>query len=415
MPRRAKELTAAKVRTGAPGRHCDGEVAGLYLYVRDATRKYWLFRYTPRGGKMREMGLGAAVGPGEVSLAEARKKAREQRELLRAGKDPLDERDAKNAKKKADDALAAAKVMTFDQCAGAYIKAHEAAWRNAKHRQQWANTLRDHASPIIGGLPVASIDTGLIMRVLEPMWTTKSETASRVRGRIESILDWARVRGYREGENPARWRGHLDHLLPSRRKMRAVKHHAAMPWPDVPGFMAGLRERTDIPAKALEFCVLTATRSGEVFGAQWSEIDFVAKVWTVPAHRTKANREHRVPLSDAALRVLERLPRIKGEHRVFPVNSTAMASLLRRLGVNCTVHGFRSSIRDWCGEETHFPREVAEAALAHAVGDEVERAYRRGDALEKRRKLMDAWASFCERPEATGEVIPLKRGGVHGD
>ncbi len=409
MARQGKPLTPLEVKTAPPGRHCDGGATSLYLLVRTVNgklRRYWIFRYTPRGGKMREMGLGRADGPNSMSLAAARDKARDLHQRVRKGGDPLEEDRAKNAREKASKALEAAKTMTFDECATAYIKAKEEAWGNAKHRQQWVATLATYASPVIGSLPVADIDTGLVLKILEPIWGKKRETASRLRGRIESVLDYARVKGWRTGENPALWRGHLEHSLASRPK--AEKHHAAMPYHDVPAFMQSLRGRGDMPALALQCTILTAARSGEVLGATWGEIDLAKALWTVPENRMKAGKEHRVPLSGAALDMFERLPRIEGEDRLFPVGMVAMTSLLKRMGVEATVHGFRSSFRDFAGEETHFSREVAEAALAHKSGDKAEHAYRRGDALEKRRKLMQAWADFCERPKATGEVISIQ-------
>jgi integrase len=358
---------------------------------------------------MREAGLGPAIGPSSGSLASAREKARELHVLVRQGKDPLDEGKSEKARAKADAALISAKAMTFDQCSIAYIAAHETAWRNAKHRAQWRSTLETYAAPIFGSLPVAAIDTGFVMRAIEPIWTTKPETASRLRGRIESVLDWARVRGYREGENPARWRGHLDQLLPARSKVRTVKHHAALPWRDVPTFMQYLNgfPAGHISALAMKFTILTAARTGEIIGAQWNEFDFKARIWTVPASRMKAGREHRVPLSEAAMDVLENMPRIKGESRVFPISNMAMAMLLRRLGIEATVHGFRSSFRDWAAESTNFPREICEAALAHTVGSKVELAYLRSDLFAKRARLMSAWADYCNRPVQVGEVISL--------
>jgi hypothetical protein len=279
MPKKAAGLTAAKVRTAQPGRYGDG--AGLYLLVRPAEAKYWIFRYT-RAGKMREMGLGPAAGPAAVSLKDAREKARELHYAARNGLDPLDERDTKEAKRKADEALAAAKAMTFDACAAAYITAHQAGWRNAKHASQWPNTLRDYVSPVFDALPVDAVDTGLVMKALEPIWTLRPETASRVRGRIESVLAWATVRGYRTGANPAQWRNHLDHLLPARSKVRKVEHHSALSYHDVPAFMARLRERPDISSAALQFLILTAARSGEVLGARWSEFDIGRKSGRFP-------------------------------------------------------------------------------------------------------------------------------------
>ncbi|MCH5374054.1 MAG: site-specific integrase, partial [Planctomycetes bacterium] len=300
------------------------------------------------------------------------------------------------------DELEAAKSKSFDECAAAYIAAHEVGWRNPKHRQQWRNTLSTYASPVIGRLPVADIDTDLVMRVLEPIWTSKPETAGRVRGRIESILDWAATRGYRTGENPARWRGHLDHLLPKRSKVRRVRHHPALPYSEIGGFVAGLRDMDSVAARALEFVILTAARTGEVLGVRWDEVDFETGVWTIPAERMKNGREHRVPLSRAALDVLESVRPLRRNDYVFPGNrpkrplsNMALTMLLRRMGHDgITVHGFRSTFRDWAAEQTSAPREVAEMALAHTIGDSVEAAYRRGDLFEKRRDLMASWAEF---------------------
>ena len=306
--------------------------------------------------------------------------------------------------------------------ADAYIAAHEASWRNAKHRQQWRNTLDTYADPILGKLPVAQVEVGDVMRVLEPLWREKTETASRLRGRIESVLDYATARGWRSGENPARWRGHLDNLLPARSKVAKVEHHAALPWREIGAFMAALAEEEGVSALALRFAILTAARTGEVIGARWSEIDMQAAVWTVPADRMKAAREHRVPLSDAALDVLREVAKLRTEPEadgfVFPggkagkpLSSMALLMLLRRMERgDLTAHGFRSTFRDWCAEATNYPREVAEAALAHTLRDKTEAAYQRGDLMEKRRRLMAEWATFCARPAPAGEVVPLRLG-----
>jgi integrase len=296
--------------------------------------------------------------------------------------------------------------MTFRQCADAFIASHEAGWDNPKHRQQWVNTLAQHVHPVIGGLPVHAIDTPLVLKVIEPLWTTIPETASRIRGRIESVLDWARVRSYRAGENPARWRGHLDHLLPARSKVRRVEHHAALPYDAVGGFVAKLREESSIAARALEFVILTAARLGEVRGAIWDEIDLRNRLWTVPPSRMKAKKEHRVPLNDAAIAVLKRMHNVRHSDLVFPgtragkqiAPTTALLLVKRLADADVNVHGFRSTFRDWAAERSTFPSEVAEMALAHAVGDKVEAAYRRSDLFDKRRKLMDAWAAFCAKP-----------------
>jgi len=410
MPRRAKGVTAAQVERGSkPGRYGDG--AGLYLLVRSREAKFWLFRYV-RDGKMREMGVGPATGRTAVSLADARAKARELHDRVREGKDPLAEREAEKAKAKAEAAKAQASAMTFGQVAAMFLAAHEAGWRNEKHRQQWRNTLRDYVLPTLGAEPVADIDTGAVMRLLEPLWRDKTETASRVRGRIESVLDYAKARGWRDGENPARWRGHLDHLLPARAKVQRVRHHEALPWREIGGFMAGLREHTAISARCLEFLILTATRSGEVRGAKWREIDLDHAVWTIPAERMKAGREHRVPLSNAAIHVLRQMALLgcEPEAFVFPGYKGALSdvALAKAAGEGCTVHGFRSTFRDWCAEATNYPRELAEAALAHVLRDKTEAAYQRGDLIEKRRRLMAEWATFCSRALPAGEVVPLR-------
>jgi integrase len=304
--------------------------------------------------------------------------------------------------------LDAVKAMTFDQCADAYITAHDPSWSNPKHRQQWRNTLRDHASPTIGDLAVSAIDTGLVLKVLEPLWASRPETASRLRGRIESVLDWAKVRGLRDGENPARWKGHLDHLLPARARVRKVKHHPALPYGEIDALVTLLRAQEGTAARALEFLILTAARGGEVIGATWHEIDMDAAVWTIPAERMKGGREHRVPLSDRALAILEGM-RGRDRELVFPLSEKAMAMLLRRIGRNdVTVHGFRSTFRDWAAETTAYPNHVVELALAHAISNGVEAAYRRGDLFEKRRHLMDDWARYCATERTANGVTPIR-------
>jgi integrase len=387
-------LTAQMVKqTKEPGYHGDG--GGLVLRVTDNGVKGWLYRYKANG-KTREMGLGPVR---DVSLAEAREAAREARRLRRAGIDPIV---AKRARKDAAK-LEAAKAVTFTECADDYIKAHRASWTSAKHAEQWETTLRTYAYPVFGSLPVMSVDTALVVKVLDPIWSKKPETASRLRGRIESVLDFATVRGYRTGENPARWKGHLKEALPAISRVRRVKHHAAMPYTALPAFMTRLRTRGGVGALALEFCILTVARSGEVFGARWSEIDMLAGVWTIPGSRMKARVEHRVPLSAAALAVLRRAEALKVNDVVFPgqkpgrgLSDIGMSWVLEAMGHNnITTHGFRSSFRDWAAERTTFQREVIEVALAHAVGDKTERAYARGDLFEKRRELMSAWAGYC--------------------
>jgi integrase len=362
------------------------------------------------------MGLGAYP---DTSLAAARAKATEHRKQRQEGIDPLV---AKTAQLQAQ-RLSSAKSRTFREVAEEFIARHEAGWRNAKHRQQWRNTLATYVYSKVGELPVAAIDVGLVVQVLDPIWTAKPETASRVRGRIEAVLDAATVRGFRQGPNPAQWKGNLAHILPARTKVRKVTHHAALPFDDMPGFLTALRARQGMAARALEFAILTATRTGEVLGARWGEIDWIAKIWTVPADRMKAGREHHVPLSDAVLAVLEMVqplalacdgkpdpgaPIFPGPRRALPMSNMTMLMLLRRMKRDdLTAHGFRSTFSDWAAERTAYPREVVEMALAHAIENRVEAAYRRGDLFEKRRRLMTDWASYCEAPPA-GEVVPLR-------
>jgi integrase len=337
-----------------------------------------------------------------VSVAEAREKARECRARLNDGIDPLEHKNGLRAAAR----LEAAKAMTFDQCADSYITSHQAGWKNSKHAAQWRSTLTTYVTPVFGRLPIQHIDTTLIMKVLDPIWRTKAETASRLRGRIEAILSWAIVRGYRAGENPARWKGHLDQLLPVRTKVRAVEHHAALPYDEICAFMADLRMREAVAARALEFAVLTAARTNEVLGAKWDEIGIKAAIWTIPASRMKGKREHRVPLSDAALVVLERMQAVRDGNFVFPgakhgrpLSNMAMLVLLRRMGRgDLTAHGFRSTFRDWAAERTNFPSEVVEMALAHAISSKTEAAYRRGDLFDRRRRVMAEWAKFCSTP-----------------
>lgn len=407
MTREINKLSAAKVATlKEPGRYADG--GGLYLQISKWDTKSWIFRYQ-LDGKARHMGLGAVH---TFSLSEARKRAKEARQLVADGKDPIELKQAARAADRATEA----KRLTFSEAAEKYIAAHRAGWKNVKHADQWANTLTTYAAPVIGNLDVAAVEIAHVMKILEPIWTDKPETASRLRGRIESVLDWATARGYRQGENPARWRGHLDKLLPARSKIAKVKHQPALPHVELPAFMERLRKLPSMSARALEFTILAAARSGETRGATWQEIDLAAKVWTIPAGRMKAEREHRVPLSDRAVAILKALPREDGTPYVFPgaskgkpLSDMALLQCLRGLHEGVTTHGFRSTFRDWSGELTNFPREVAEAALAHVVGDKAEQAYRRGDALEKRRKLMEAWSRYCEtKPANDKNVTPIR-------
>jgi integrase len=401
---RTGKLTALKAeKAKAPGYYGDG--GGLFLQVSKYGSKSWVFRFKT-DGRLREMGLGSLDTYG---LSEARERARNCRKLRDEGKDPIEERNAARLAVK----LVAARAMTFEQCAEGYIAAHRAGWRNGKHRDQWSSTLATYVCPVFGGLPVQAIDTTLVMKAIEPIWTEKPETASRVRGRIESILDWATARSFRAGENPARWRGHLDKLLPKKTKVRRIEHHAALPYGEIAAFMVELQQQEGVAARGLEFAILTAARTGEVIGARWDEINLAERLWMVPAERMKADKEHRVPLSDAAIAILEDLSKIRHGDFVFPsgrtgrpISSMAMPMTLRRMGRgDFTVHGFRSSFRDWAAERTTFPAEVAEMALAHAVSDKVEAAYRRGDLFAKRRQLTDAWARFCTAPPAAGKVV----------
>jgi integrase len=400
----ALEVKALRKR---PGKHRVGPT-GLYLQVKPgAASASWLFRFM-RDGKQHWVGLGRYS---TFDVTEARQRARAYHQLIADGGDPLLARREQIAAAK----IASAKTLTFDQCAAAYIADHAAAWRSAKHRAQWATSLAAYVSPTFGSLPIAAVDDGLVLRALKAIWTTKPETAARVRGRIESVLDWAKVHGYRTGENPARWRGHLGHLLPARSKVRRVKHFAAMPYTEVGAFMTALREREGLAARALEFCVLTACRTSEALGACWDEID--GDVWVVPAERMKGSRPHRTPLSDRAVEILQSLPIVDGNPHIFagaragkPLAGMAMLLVLRAMGRgDVTAHGFRSSFRDWAAERTAFPREVAEMALAHAIPSAVEAAYRRSDLFDKRRQLMEAWATFCTQLSGTDNVTPLRR------
>jgi integrase len=415
MPRKAKGLSAAKVSKARPGRYCDG--GGLYLLVRSPKARFWIFRYV-RNGKMREMGLGSATGRNAVSLADAREDARELFKSHRKGGDPLAERRARKIAERAEDARA----VTFRQAAERYIEAHRAGWKNDKHAAQWPATLDRYTYRQIGNVSVQAIDTALVIKVLEPIWIKKPETASRLRGRIEQILDWAKAREYRTGENPARWKGHLKNLLPARSKVQRVVHHPALPYAEIGDFVVALRAQDGTAARALEFAILTAARTSEVVEARWDEIDIREKVWTVPGERMKAGKEHRVPLSGRAFEILKEMKAshdddaeyvFEGREPGTALSNMSLLMLLRRMGRDdLTVHGFRSTFRDWCAEQTNFPNEVAEMALAHTVGDKVEAAYRRGDLFQKRRSLAQAWAKYCGSPAPvqpiSGRVIQMR-------
>lgn len=392
----AGRLTARKVATAKAGKYSDG--GNLYLIVSPTGSRKWVLRFTWRGAA-KEMGLGSA---NDVPLADARESASEARRTLARGLNPIE------ARKSADG------IPTFGEIADTVCETLASGFRNEKHKAQWRMTLATYAAPL-RAKPVDTVTTEDVLSALKPIWAEKPETASRVRGRIEKVLDAAKAKGHRSGENPARWRGHLDHLLPKPLKLTR-RHHAAMAYENVPAFVGDLRTRNATAALALEFCILTAARSGEVLGLRRPEIDFDKKVWTVPAARMKAGREHRVPLSPRAFAIVKYLAEghsdefiFSGQVRRKPLSNMAMDMMLRRMkrdGV--TVHGFRSSFRDWAGNESSFPREVIETALAHVIGDKAEQAYRRSDALDKRRKLMDAWGAYCE-PRPSGNIVNLKR------
>jgi len=400
-------LTALSIKAAGAGYHADG--ANLYLRVAPkAGGRGWIFRYSI-AGRVRDMGLGSYP---EIGLAAARELAEKYRKLVKEGSDPIEYRRAQRATVR----LAAAKNLTFDECAREYLNEHESKWRSAKHRAQWGSTLKRYAFPAFGKLPASAIDVGLVLKCLKPIWNDKPETASRLRGRIEAVLDWASVHGYRHGENPARWKGNLKGALPSRSSLRDVEHHSALPYPEIGSFMTALRERNDVAALALEFTILTAARTAETIGATWDEVDLTEKVWKIPAGRTKAKREHRVPLSASALAVLRKLETIRDQDFLFPglkrgrpLSDMAMLVLLKCLARrDLTVHGFRSTFRDWAADRTNFQREVVEMALAHRVGSEAELAYRRSDFFERRRRLMAAWADYCDRPLSVGTLLLMR-------
>jgi integrase len=416
-PRSIHRLNALTVeRTRRAGKYADG--GGLYLQI-DGGSRAWHFRYRWLGTE-RYMGLGSVS---LISLSEARELAHQARKLLHDRVDPLAARQAERARKQRE----ARQSMTFDACAEKYIEAHKVEWKNPKHRQQWTNTLQTYASPVFGNLPVASVDTPLIMKAVQPIWAAKNETAARLRGRIETVLDWAKVNGYRSGDNPARWKGHLQQLLPARRKVHAVKHHAALPYAELPAFMPKLRRMEGVAARALEFLILTAVRTGDIRGKdrddrpamQWAHIDLTARIWTIP--KTKTDVEHAVPLSDAAIAVLKDVAAFGLKSGIVfpstdrlgePLSDAAMRSVLDRMGEGyetLTAHGFRATFKTWASEATDFQHEVIEAALAHGISDKLEAAYRRGTFFEKRRRLMAAWADFIVNRRGSDKVIPLNR------
>jgi integrase len=403
MPRSARELKPLDIqRLVSPGRHHVGVVPGLCLQVRSPTStsqrrcRTWVLRIVV-AGKRRDIGLG---GYPEVGLAQARQRARDVRDTVARGLDPLVQKREAQAKMHTERLMA----TTFERAAHEYLDAHSASWRNAKHAAQWRSTLATYTFPVLGQQLVRDVDRAQVLAVLQPIWQTKTETASRVRGRIEQVISFAVQAGYREdGLNPARWRGNLDKVLGDPQRITKTQHHRAISVAQAPAFMARLASVPGHGARALEFAVLTAARSGEVRGATWAEIDLDAAVWTIPAARMKAQREHRVPLSSAALSILRNLPRVvkgQGADIVFcntkqgPLSDMTLTAVMRRLGEEAVPHGFRSTFRDWAAEKTNYPNEVCEAALAHTVGDKVEAAYRRGDLFDKRRRLMTDWASY---------------------
>lgn len=410
MPKKAVELGALQVsRLKMPGRHAVGGVAGLHLWIKATGAKSWILRVLV-GPVRKDIGLG---GFPDVTLAGARDAARRARDQIVQGIDPVEQRKQARALLMAENATA----KTFSQCAEAFIEAKGDEWDNPKHRQQWTNTLKTYADPYIGELLVRDLTVTHILEVLQPIWKTKTETATRVRGRIEAVLDWATVRGYRQGDNPARWKGHLEQLLPKPSKVSKVEHHAAVALDDMAAFWGRLKGAKGVSARALEFAILAAARSGEVRGARWPEFDLDAKLWTVPPERMKGKREHRVPLSKQAIELLKAMPRVDGTDVVFPgmkgqpLSDMSLLKVMRSMGMEEVPHGFRSTFRDWAAERTNFPRDLAEMALAHVIESKVEAAYRRGDMFAKRLQMMQAWADFVETPVKNGNVVPMARTG----
>lgn len=419
MPKKSKELSAIAVANlksvvtsnGIKTRFMVGGANGLHLRIVDEA-KSWILRVTIKGIR-RDIGLGAYPG---VSLSTARKLANQHHDLIAQGIDPLAERRAKLEAARAEKL----KAKTFRECAEAYIAAHRGEWKNPKHAAQWSSTLETYAYPVFGSKLVEKVDTNLVLEVIEPLWTTKTETASRLRGRIEKVLGWATFRGFREGENPARWKDHLDHHLPLRSDVRKVKHHASLPYSEIGGFMVDLRKREGASARALEFAILCASRSGEVRGMTFGEVDFDRRLWTIPADRMKAEREHVVPLSDAAVAILQAQrasPPVDGHDGpdyVFPaprggaLSDMALTAVLKRMDrAGLTQHGFRSTFREWAGEVSKHPREVVEHALAHQLADKAEAAYQRGSLLPKRVLLMKDWANFCALAPTGGNIVSI--------
>ena len=402
-----KAITIQKLNK--PGKYGDG--GGLYLVIGRNGKKTWSYRFT-LNARAREMGLGSLD---DIPITYARDLAAEARLQVRQGKDPIQVREFK----KQAEAIKAARRITFDECAQQYIETHAPSWKSKKHQEQWRNTLATYASPIIGKLPVQDVDTNLVIKILEPIWLTKTETASRVRMRIEAILDWAKVRNFRSGENSARWKGHLNNILPARSKVQKAKHFKALDFREIPRFMAQLRAQEGVGALALQFTILTAARTTEVREATPDEFDLSNCLWIVPGERMKAGRPHTVPLSDSASQIVASMLESHQEQYIFPggrpgsaLSNGGLSSVLRRMGADITVHGFRSTFRDWTAERTNTPSWVAEKALAHVVADKVEAAYRRGELLDKRRILMAQWAQYCE--SKPGEVVKIGKASGGG-
>ena len=408
MPKKVKEKSAVEVRRiTRPGRHAVGGVNGLLLNVKESGTKSWVLRVMV-GGVRRYIGLGPFP---DVTLSQAREKARLKKDLIEQGIDPVQDRaDRRNALVEAQ-----ARHVTFADIVNICHEKKQAEFRNAKHSHDWVSSVKNYATPVIGKVPVKDIALHHILKVLEPIWTVKTETATRVRQRLEYILNWATVSGYRSGDNPARWKGHLDAVLPAPTKIKKVTHFKALPWQEVGQFMQELRKRKGMSARCLEFVILTACRSGEARQAVWDEFDLENAIWTIPSSRTKTNKEHRVPLSDAALSILKEAPRFEGSEYVFtstkggPLSDMSLSMLCRKMKVDVVPHGFRSSFRDWAAESTNYPREVVEMALGHAIESKVEAAYRRGDLLQKRSRLMQDWAGFCSKVHEPGKVLPINQ------
>ena len=408
-----KQLTDKRIaKLTKPGRYPDGVVPGLYVKVSKNGSKSWMLRY-----RKREMGLGSTS---RLSCDAARRMALGLWSVILADRDPVAERKAERIAS----VVADARTMTFAKCAAAFIRDHSPGWRNRREASQWESEFRRYVDPIIGHLPVAKIDTAHVLQVFRQelkgtagqlFWHAKPEAASRLRGKIERMLDYARANGWRHGDNPARWRGHLANLLPDPKRLSKPQHRAALDYADLPQLMVELMNVPGIPSRALEFAVLTVARNSEVIGACWSEFDLQTCIWTVPAGRMKAGKEHRVPLCDAAVAILRGLPREAGSDFIFlsgrerkHIGDHALVRTLQSLRPGVSVHGLRATMRTWAREQTNFPREICEAALAHTIEGKAERAYARGDALEKRRKLMEAWAAYCMSPPRKGEVVPMR-------